>query len=75
MDFFRVLLDEVRVMHEAVRGFEKVLGQEQADHYVPALIAMRPLANLYAREGSEPEARALYVSCEAGLKGVLGRSA
>ena len=56
----------------ALQGYEKALDCERVDRYIPALNTMQNLAILYVRQDRVPEARALYMRCQAGLKAVLG---
>ena len=55
-----------------LQGYEKALGQEQTNTYIPALNTMPNLAALLACAGNTSEAKVHYLRCQEGLNPVFG---
>lgn len=56
----------------ALQGYERTLGFEQTNNYIPALTTIENLSALFARRGKTSEAKVLYLRCQKGLKNVFG---
>ena len=56
----------------ALQGYEKAIGPERANTDIPALNTNENVATLYAQLDKLPQATALYLRCQAGLKSVFG---
>ena len=57
----------------ALQGYEKALGHEQVNTYVPALNATKNFAMLYMEISRANKARDIYSCALYGLEAVLGR--
>jgi tetratricopeptide (TPR) repeat protein len=58
----------------ALQGYEKALGHEQVNTYVPVLNTAQNFAILYAEIGRADTAENMYSRALYGLEVVLGRS-
>ena len=66
------LSDAEAMYKRALRGYEKALGPEYVDTYIPAQNTIRNLAVLYTQLRKISDARALYVRCQNGVEALFG---
>lgn len=68
-------LGEAEQMYErALQGYEKALGHEQINTYIPALNTAQNLAMLYVEIGRADKTEDMYSRALYGLEAVFGRS-
>ena len=66
-------LDEAEKMYQqALEGYEKALGPENAAFYIPALNTVYNLGILFSSRGDVDRARAMYSRALAGYRRVVG---